>query len=444
MGLPNEQRALPARINPVLKNPPPYQELVENRRMGQTNLGGGVPGHGPFSYVHLRISLPSNLDEDQELFGSGAPESYFLMRRSKDGFISATGMFKASFPYARKADEEAEKTYVKSNFKNTSKEETAGNIWVAPIDALTLAEEYGIKPWIEALLDNEPAVPSDHRKRGITPPPPFFRPPESDAGSVSSTAAPPSVGTRRRITRSMSPGKQRVTVTPRKPRGSKAAAAKDSPLKKEANITPIAEKEEITALETTESTVLSATTITNGDSDVLSATTPIKNSTTPVKTELLVKNDTPIGKLATPAKLTTPVKTETPVETKVVRVEVDDTVETTGDDKTKEVTHIKIELPTNGEPMTAESTEEMIARAREMVAEARKVEGEAMPSSKRKAEDVEDSEEDDEEDEEAAADRKAKRTKILEAELRKEKVKNRALLGLSATLALGALLPYVL
>lgn len=60
--------------------------------MGQTNLGGGVPGHGPFSYVHLRISLPSNLDEDQELFGSGAPESYFLMRRSKDGFISATGM----------------------------------------------------------------------------------------------------------------------------------------------------------------------------------------------------------------------------------------------------------------------------------------------------------------------------------------------------------------
>ncbi|KAF8248913.1 hypothetical protein K440DRAFT_477036, partial [Wilcoxina mikolae CBS 423.85] len=89
------------------------QELVEIRRLGQTNLGEKIAGHGPFSYVHLRISLPPNL-EDQELFGNGAPESYFLMRRSKDGFISATGMFKASFPYARKVDEEAEKQYVKS------------------------------------------------------------------------------------------------------------------------------------------------------------------------------------------------------------------------------------------------------------------------------------------------------------------------------------------
>lgn len=45
----------------------------------------------PFSYVHLRVSLPNPL-EDQELFGRQPPESYFLMRRSKDGFISCTGM----------------------------------------------------------------------------------------------------------------------------------------------------------------------------------------------------------------------------------------------------------------------------------------------------------------------------------------------------------------
>jgi hypothetical protein len=66
-------------------------DLVENRRLGQTNLGEKANNSGPFSYVHLRIPLPQNL-EGQELFGAGAPESYFLMRRSKDGFISSTGM----------------------------------------------------------------------------------------------------------------------------------------------------------------------------------------------------------------------------------------------------------------------------------------------------------------------------------------------------------------
>lgn len=71
-------------------------ELVENRRLGQTNLGEKGSMGGPFSYVHLRVALPHL--EDQELFGTGAPESYFLMRRSKDGFVSSTGM---SVPYTR-------------------------------------------------------------------------------------------------------------------------------------------------------------------------------------------------------------------------------------------------------------------------------------------------------------------------------------------------------
>lgn len=69
----------------------PDHELVENRRLGQTNLGEKGSLGGPFSYVHLRVALPNPL-EDQELFGAGAPESYFLMRRSKDGFVSSTGM----------------------------------------------------------------------------------------------------------------------------------------------------------------------------------------------------------------------------------------------------------------------------------------------------------------------------------------------------------------
>ncbi|KAF8248912.1 hypothetical protein K440DRAFT_623589 [Wilcoxina mikolae CBS 423.85] len=211
----------------------------------------------------------------------------------------------------------------------------------------------------------------------------------------------------------MSPGKR--VMTPRKSRASKATAAKDSPLKKE--VTPIFEREETSTITTTQSTVLASTTLTNG------ALINIPSATTPVKQEPLVK------------------------------VEVEEAMETNGDVEIK-TTHVKVELPTGGEPPSAESTKEMLDKAHEMVAEARKFDGESTPSGKRKVDDIDDAEEQDEELEgdsyksthvgtEAEA-RKAKRAKVLEAQLRKEKVKNRALLGLSATLAIGALLPYVL
>lgn len=249
--------------------------------------------------------------------------------------------------------------------------------------------------WIDALLDNEPPVPSDHRKRGITPPPPFFRPAESDAGSVTSSA-PPSTGTPRRSTRSMSPGKR--VITPRKSRASKATVAKDSPLKK--MVAPIVE--ETSSIATTEATVLAATTAPFTNGRPVSATTPVKKE---------------------PA----------------VRVSVDEATETNGDTEIK-TTHVMVELPTGGAPPSMESTEEMIAKAREMVAEARKLEGESAPSAKRKAED--DVGEPQEQDEQSATEktgeeRKAKRSKVLEDQLRRERIKNRALLGLSATLALG-------
>ncbi|KAI5795526.1 hypothetical protein EDC01DRAFT_717004 [Geopyxis carbonaria] len=373
-------------------------ELVENRRLGQTNLGEKGHNGGPFSYVHLRVALPQPLEE-QELFGSGAPESYFLMRRSHDGFVSSTGMFKASFPWARKVEEESEKQYVKTHFKNTSREETAGNVWVEPTDALILADEYGIRPWIEALLDNDTVLPSDNRKRNITPPPPFFRSTESDNGSIAS--APPSSGTRRRSTRSMSPSKR--IITPRKSRASRATPAKDSPLKKE--IPSIIEREEEFSenISNTKHTTLVSSVLPNGNPPM----TPVKEST--------------------------------------VKVEVDEAVETNGDIQVK-TTHVKVELPEGsaGEPPSAESTAQMIAKAREMVAEAQKLEDNTASVSKRKVEEVEDLSNGVVETEEEKGERKVKRTRGLEDQLRREKVKNRALLGLTATLAIGALLPYVL
>jgi hypothetical protein len=94
--------------------------------------------------------LPKDL-KGSEIFASHQnqphPETYFLMvrdsqqsrgtrltleqRRSKDGYVSATGMFKIAFPWALHAEEKAERDYLKSK-DNTSQDEIAGNVWISP------------------------------------------------------------------------------------------------------------------------------------------------------------------------------------------------------------------------------------------------------------------------------------------------------------------------
>lgn len=136
---------------------------MERRCLGQTELkvrpgqvgttNATKPDNlGVLDYAHLRVPLPDDLTDSGVFHRTNRkyPDGYFLMvgertrraklesaltcseqRRSSDGFVSATGMFKATFPWAQVEDELAEKEYLKS-LHEASSEEVAGNVWVHP------------------------------------------------------------------------------------------------------------------------------------------------------------------------------------------------------------------------------------------------------------------------------------------------------------------------
>jgi hypothetical protein len=327
---------------------------------------------GTFDYAHLRAPLPKGIISG--IF-KPSPSSYFLMRRSHDGYISATGMFKATFPYAEAAEEEAERKYIKS-LETTSSDETAGNVWIPPQHALELAEEYQILPWIKALLDNKPIEinpQKDATPKTISPPPKFLMPQET-------LAAP--TPTRGRPRRSASPSK---IASPRKIAGTKRArkgvAAQSDSAKSE-------------SLEPSE-----------------------KSSSTNVQDALKAAEN----------------KAEA-AEEPVVRVNVDTEVEVKGDIETTH-THVEVEMPAGlPELPLPEDTEAMIAKAKEMVDAAVKSQnGAAIGTSKKLKRKAETEERVDD----SAESVRAKKAKVEATELRKERIKTRALLGISATLAIG-------
>ena len=119
-----------------------------------------------------------------------------------------------------------------------------------------------------------------------------------------------------------------------------------------------------------------------------------------------------------------------------VTIKVHSTTETEGDIEASNTT-VSVKMPTGvSELPLPESTEEMIAKAKEMVEEARKLDGESSSSSKRKAEVL-----DDDEDGEYGVDgtdvQPSKKARLMEQEVRKQRVRNRALMGVAASLAIG-------
>ena len=244
-----------------------------------------------------------------------------------------------------------------------------------------MAEDYGIVPWIEALLDDAPVTTGTEGKKSISPPPKFnFT--ANNGIALQPPSSTPSRGRGR--PRASSPHKGLASAnkatSPRKSRQSKAA--------KEANA--------ISARQASES---------------LQAT--LDTAVTRAETESVD------GERANHDKVT---------------VEVDSAIEINGDTETTR-TNVKVEMPANSPDLPLpESTEAMIAKAKEMVEEARKLEGESSKrAGKRKAEELDD-EEDEEKDNELQP---AKKARLLQQDIKKERVRNRALFGVAATLAIG-------
>ncbi|KAI0523644.1 DNA-binding domain of Mlu1-box binding protein MBP1 [Xylaria bambusicola] len=426
-------RHLPSKANPLMtEDLPVYAELVSRRRLGQTQLtpkmvaasaAGEVDASalGVFDYAHLRAPLPKGITSG--IFKS-SPSSYFLMRRSQDGYVSATGMFKATFPYAEASEEEAERKYIKS-LPTTSHEETAGNVWIPPEQAMALAEEYGVTLWISALLDpTEIAITNapDSPPKKIAAPPKF-----EFTGLVQPLLAPPTPSSLPRSTRSRrsaSPSKKRAIASPRK-RSTKVPPAQIVPSE------PLPVQEE-TPLPVQEETEPETNGVQTEDTTSTAPTEDITMKTIEKEPELVFAL----------------VEEEPKIHIKFGQeVQFNAGVETTQ-------TAVEVELPIANGPPSVEEAAEMIAKAKEMVAAAAaesmgnaKTDSLSSENSKGKRKVAEIADDDEEEQPSEPSDERSSKkakTEKTEVQLRKERVRNRALVGLSATLAIGALIPYVM
>lgn len=270
--------------------------------------------------------------------------------------------------------------------------------------------------WVRALLDPTDIVQSpSSAKKHISPPPKFELPPIE----LSIQLQPPASRTRGR--RSASPSKivspSKKTSSPRKSRQTRAV--------KEAAVaaTNAANASLQSALDTAASTV---------DAESVNETVETNGEVNGEEKEVAVEETKRESKYKIRARKAVP-----PATDEKVKIDVESTTEVVDEVETTQTT-VSVEMPALLPDLPpAEDTEQMIARAKEMVEEATKLqqdEGESSAASKkRKSDEVED-EEDEKTDTPAQPTKKAK---VLEEKLRKERVRNRALVGVTATLALA-------
>ncbi|KAJ5242803.1 uncharacterized protein N7469_001130 [Penicillium citrinum] len=444
-------RSLPKKHNPhiLADASPTYDDLLSRRRLGKTNLSV-KPGQigtsnatkpenlGLFEYAHLRAPLPKDL-KGSEIFPSHNsaqhPETYFLMRRSKDGFVSATGMFKIAFPWAKTDEEKAERDYLKSR-EYTSQEEVAGNVWISPLFALELSREYKMYDWVRALLDPTDIVQSpSSAKKHITPPPKFEFPEEDSTPSQ-----------RSRSRRSVSPSKKSST-SPRKSRQNRPV--------KDVLSTPSTTAANNSLQEALATTVSLETDEPNGVIETVEQI-EVKTSGSPEKKTRGRKSKKAVAEAEAEAEVEEEVKEKEvkkeekksekkkKKDTKEKEAEQQDvtSADPTDKDVTTAQTTVSLDVPISlPEVPSAAETQEMIAKAQEMVEDAIKnqaTDGLSLVTGTKKRKPT------DEDDEETAAEaaQRTKKAKVLEEKLKRERVRNRALFGVSAAFALAASIPY--
>lgn len=242
--------------------------------------------------------------------------------------------------------------------------------------ALDLAEEYGITLWINALLDPEPITHGTSPAKDIRSPP-AFKTKDMPNGGARSPEKKATVGrgsTRGRRSASVRSDEPEVEAAPKTPGRPKATPRK--PRKGRGTLSKVDE-----------------------DASV----------------ELDSVNGAP-GKLD-------------PVQ-ETVKVEVETTTKPGDLGEEIERTKVNVEMPTgHAELPLPDDTQQMLETARRMVAEAQRVAGPSTGKGKRK---VEEMIEDDEDDVESGRPVPAKRARTLEIELRKEKIKRRAMTGIAA------------
>jgi hypothetical protein len=438
-------RTLPRDFNPLiapsLVDSPTYDDLLMRRRLGKTTLSvkpsqigtsnaTKKENLGVFEYAHLRAPLPRDL-KGSEIFPSHTsaqtPETYFLMRRSKDGFVSATGMFKIAFPWAKAEEEKTEREYLKAR-EHTSEEEVAGNVWISPTFALELSKEYKMYEWVRALLDpTEIAQSPKSAQKHITPPPRFEIP-----------ADEPVLGQRTRRGRSVSPSKQ----SPRKSRTTRITKdVTSTPSTTAANASLQSALDIASALDEDTIPELGAV---DGEVGVKASGSPSKKPRGRVSKRLATAEPEEQPKEETKEEKKEKKKAEKKEKKDKKEKDVESQASETTEDVTADHTTVSLDLPVSlPEVPSAAETQDMIAQAKSMVEEAIKAQAKGDPvdpsvtvTKKRKPE------EDDDEETSAESAQRAKKAKVLENKLKQERVRNRSIFGVSVAFALAASIPY--